>query len=159
MPSTSRCGVDSALPKLSLPVRSSNAATSVNVPPISAASRKRDERERRGSGIGRGSSPHLIWKGWTRATLRRAKNERRLRRGTLVVRDSERGQALFQIVRQQRHAQQIRGGAPVVGTRRLGAQIVPLLDAAIAAAEPCQGDEIDLLVLVEAEYRCSELGD
>src|SRR5215813_10663810 len=40
MPSTSRCGVDSALPKVSLPVRSSKAAISVKVPPMSAASRR-----------------------------------------------------------------------------------------------------------------------
>ena len=39
MPSTSRCGVDSALPKLSAPVLSSNTAMSVKVPPISAARR------------------------------------------------------------------------------------------------------------------------
>src|SRR5262249_59461154 len=41
MPAPSRCGVDSALPKLSLPVRSSKTAISVNVPPISAARRRR----------------------------------------------------------------------------------------------------------------------
>src|ERR1044071_5050631 len=40
MPSTSRCGVDSALPKLSRPLLSSNTAISVKVPPMSAASRK-----------------------------------------------------------------------------------------------------------------------
>src|SRR6266566_1422511 len=40
MPSTRRCGVDSALPSLSLPVAASNAATSVKVPPMSAARRK-----------------------------------------------------------------------------------------------------------------------
>src|SRR5712692_9688239 len=40
MPSTSRCGVDSALPKVSLPVLSSKAAMSVKVPPMSAASRR-----------------------------------------------------------------------------------------------------------------------
>src|SRR5215510_16487185 len=40
MPSTSRCGVDSALPKVRLPVRSSKAAISVKVPPMSAASRR-----------------------------------------------------------------------------------------------------------------------
>jgi len=39
MPSTSRCGVDSALPKVSAPVLSSNTAMSVKVPPMSAARR------------------------------------------------------------------------------------------------------------------------
>src|SRR5580765_3990625 len=39
MPSTSRSGVDSALPKVSRPVLSSNTAMSVKVPPMSAASR------------------------------------------------------------------------------------------------------------------------
>src|SRR4029079_6961674 len=39
MPSTSRSGVDSALPKVSRPVLSSNTAMSVKVPPISAARR------------------------------------------------------------------------------------------------------------------------
>src|SRR5258706_14597346 len=42
MPSTGRGGVDSALPKFSLPVRSSKTAISVKVPPISAARRRRD---------------------------------------------------------------------------------------------------------------------
>ena len=40
MPSTRRCGVDSALPKVSRPVLSSNTAMSVKVPPMSAASRR-----------------------------------------------------------------------------------------------------------------------
>src|SRR6266404_2874640 len=40
MPSTSRCGVVSTLPKDSLPVLSSNTAISVKVPPISAANRR-----------------------------------------------------------------------------------------------------------------------
>src|SRR5579863_4533653 len=39
MPSTRCFGVDSALPKLSLPLLSSKTATSVKVPPISAANR------------------------------------------------------------------------------------------------------------------------
>ena len=39
MPSTSRSGVDSALPKVSRPVLSSNTAMSVKVPPMSAARR------------------------------------------------------------------------------------------------------------------------
>src|SRR5262245_19724496 len=42
MPSTSRRGVDNALPNASLPVCSSNTARSVNVPPISAARRRLD---------------------------------------------------------------------------------------------------------------------
>src|SRR3972149_6925927 len=40
MPSTSRPGVLSVLPRSSSPERSSNAATSVKVPPMSAAMRK-----------------------------------------------------------------------------------------------------------------------
>src|SRR3954464_139144 len=40
MPSTRRSGVDSALPNVSLPVRSSKTAMSVKVPPISAARRR-----------------------------------------------------------------------------------------------------------------------
>src|SRR5262245_59374096 len=40
MPSTRRSGVDRALPKRRLPVRSSKTAMSVNVPPISAARRR-----------------------------------------------------------------------------------------------------------------------
>src|ERR1043166_4436939 len=39
MPFTSRSGVDSALPKVSRPVLSSNTAMSVKVPPMSAARR------------------------------------------------------------------------------------------------------------------------
>ena len=43
MPSTSRAGVESALPKSSRPVFSSKATMSVNVPPMSAARRVRGE--------------------------------------------------------------------------------------------------------------------
>src|SRR5262249_4729750 len=39
MPSTNRCGVDNVLPNESAPVCSSNTATSVKVPPMSAARR------------------------------------------------------------------------------------------------------------------------
>ena len=50
MPSTSRCGVDSALPKVSRPVLSSNTAMSVKVPPMSAASRMLAPLSARGFG-------------------------------------------------------------------------------------------------------------
>src|ERR1051325_10093762 len=40
MPSTRRCGVVSTLPKVSLPLVSSNTAMSVKVPPMSAARRR-----------------------------------------------------------------------------------------------------------------------
>src|ERR1700730_13648511 len=40
MPSPRQSGVDNALPSLSLPVAASNAATSVKVPPMSAARRR-----------------------------------------------------------------------------------------------------------------------
>jgi hypothetical protein len=36
----------------------------------------------------------------------------------------------------------------IVRARSLGPQLVPVLQAAIAATEPHQGDEIDLFVLV-----------
>src|SRR5438132_4152629 len=45
MPSTSRAGVDSALPNARLPVASSNTATSVNVPPMSTASLRLERPE------------------------------------------------------------------------------------------------------------------
>jgi hypothetical protein len=44
MPVTSRCGVVSVLPSLSAPVASSNAATSVKVPPTSADRRIAESR-------------------------------------------------------------------------------------------------------------------
>src|SRR6185503_16049829 len=44
MPVTSRCGVVSVLPRRSAPVASSNAATSVNVPPTSADRRMAESR-------------------------------------------------------------------------------------------------------------------
>jgi hypothetical protein len=40
MPSTRRAGVERALPKASVPVVSSKTAMSVNVPPMSTASRR-----------------------------------------------------------------------------------------------------------------------
>src|SRR5215813_12653440 len=48
MPSTSRCGLDNALPNVSLPVRSSNTAMSVKVPPMSAARRRPEPSAREG---------------------------------------------------------------------------------------------------------------
>src|SRR5262245_38812534 len=91
MPSTSRCGVDRALPKRRLPVRSSKTAMSVNVPPISAARRRfeplardgvrgfilsvgdRGERYSRGCPAGSTSPPQTgrraIWGGSLQAGL------------------------------------------------------------------------------------------
>jgi hypothetical protein len=48
---------------------------------------------------------------------------------------------------------------PIVGARSLGAQLVPFLQAAIAPAEPGQGNEIDLFVLVHGTDKGGEFPD
>src|SRR5437762_4356256 len=65
------------------------------------------------------------------------------------ARPAEQREALFQVVRQQREPEQVVRGSPVVLTCRLRAQLRPVLDPAVAAAEPGERDEIDLLVLAE----------
>src|SRR5450755_2863528 len=62
---------------------------------------------------------------------------------------SELRQRLLQIVRQHRGSDQVGCGPVVVGARRLGAEIAPAVEIAVAAAEPRQGDEVDLLVDVQ----------
>src|SRR5262249_33409950 len=52
MPSTRRCGVDSAFPSLSSPVVASKAATSVKGPPMSAARRTLERATRDGDRLG-----------------------------------------------------------------------------------------------------------
>ena len=50
---------------------------------------------------------------------------------------------------QQWQSEQIGGGALVASARGLAVKIVPLIHGSIAPAEPCQGNEIDLLILIE----------
>jgi len=59
------------------------------------------------------------------------------------------GKAFLQMLRQQRRPEKIGSGALVASARGLAAKFFPLIDGSIAPAEPCQGNEIDLLVLVE----------
>ena len=79
------------------------------------------------------------------------------RRGALVgPGQAERVEAVGEEIAQHRLAQEIAGCAAVAALRRLAAKIVPFLDAAVAAAEPHQRDEIDLLVFGK---RVDEAGD
>jgi hypothetical protein len=60
--------------------------------------------------------------------------------------NAELGDGFAEIVGEQRNAEQISGGAPVVGARGFGAQFASVFDAAVAAAEPGERDQVDLLV-------------
>src|SRR5450631_3667783 len=58
-------------------------------------------------------------------------------------------QSLLQTVRQHRRPDQVRCRTVVVGPRRLGAEIAPVVEIAVTAAEPHQSDEVDLLVHIQ----------
>jgi hypothetical protein len=55
------------------------------------------------------------------------------------------------VIAEKRHAQEVFGGPLVVRAGGLGAEVLPIIEVTVAAAEPGQGDQVDLLVLVEAE--------
>ncbi len=69
-------------------------------------------------------------------------------RGTalLVAGDAELRARLIEIVRKQRHAEQIGDGAVIVQAGRFGAQLVPVVERSIAAAKPGERHQVDLLV-------------
>src|SRR5450631_298478 len=56
---------------------------------------------------------------------------------------------LLQIVSQHRRPDQVGCGAAVMGPRRCRAEIAPVVEFAVATAEPHQGDEVDLLVDIQ----------
>src|SRR5262249_40586704 len=62
---------------------------------------------------------------------------------------AEQRQALFEVVCQQRQTEQVMHGPATMLACRLCAQLGPVIEAAIAAAEPRERDEIDLLVRVQ----------
>src|SRR5579862_3440586 len=76
----------------------------------------------------------------------------------VLRRDAERLHRLIEIIRQHWRADQIGRSAVVVGLRGLRPQIAETTDLAIAAAEPHQGDQIDLLVDIEAANEVGKLG-
>jgi hypothetical protein len=43
-----------------------------------------------------------------------------------------------------------------VGTRRLRTKIVPIVEITVTTAEPQQGDEIDLLILVQTSNKAGK---
>ena len=62
---------------------------------------------------------------------------------SLVTRETELREPLFQIIAEHGHAEEIRRRALVVGAVGFGAQFGPVLDCAVAAAEPGERDEVD----------------
>src|SRR5262249_31907200 len=66
-------------------------------------------------------------------------------------------QSLFEVIGQQWHAEQLRGGPLVMAARRFGTQFVPILDRAVAAPEPSKRDQIDLLIFGHREDRGANL--
>src|SRR5258708_18938222 len=64
---------------------------------------------------------------------------------SIFTRAAKLGKAFLQMLGQQWQSEQIGGGALVASARG----IVPLIHGSIAPAEPCQGNEIDLLILIE----------
>src|SRR5947208_9710786 len=66
-------------------------------------------------------------------------------------------QPLLQVVAQQRQAEEVTGDAVVVLARSLGAQVLPLVDRAGAASDPCERHEIELLVHAQPADERGEL--
>src|ERR1700736_3545729 len=77
----------------------------------------------------------------------------------VFARATKLGDSVFQIVWQKRCPEEVQHGVPIVRARSLGAQLVPFLQAAIAPAEPGQGYEIDLFVLVHGTDKGGEFPD
>jgi hypothetical protein len=55
----------------------------------------------------------------------------------------------FQMIGQHRHSQQVCRCSLIVCAGGFGAKFVPIFDISVAASEPGEGDEIDLLVVVQ----------
>src|ERR1041385_1028168 len=66
-------------------------------------------------------------------------------------------QSLLQVVGQHRRPDQVRCGAVVMGTRRLRAKIGPVVKITVAATEPGEGNEVDLLVDIQISNKPGEL--
>jgi hypothetical protein len=77
----------------------------------------------------------------------------------ILGRQAEHRHRLLQIVGEHRRAEQIGRGAIVVGVGGLVAQIPPILEIAVTAAEPCQCDEIDLLIDIQLPDESGKLGE
>ena len=58
-------------------------------------------------------------------------------------------QGLLQIIGKHRCPYQVGRGPAIVSTRRLRAEVSPVVEIAVAAAEPHQRDEVDLLVYIQ----------
>src|SRR5579872_3374106 len=72
----------------------------------------------------------------------------------LFERMAELRKSFLEHVTQQRHAHQILRRPPVMRAGGLGAKIAPIVEVAVAAAEPGQRHKVDLLVFVQApDYR------
>src|SRR6516225_1157953 len=75
----------------------------------------------------------------------------------LFARAAELGESILQMIGQQRHSQQIRGRALVVQASGFRAQVLPIFERAVAATEPSQGHQIDLLILGQRPDEASQL--
>lgn len=64
----------------------------------------------------------------------------------------------FEIVAKQRDSQQVFRRPSVMRARRLGAQLLPIVEIAVAPTEPSQCDKVDLLVLVQVANDRRQLG-
>src|SRR6266498_3880058 len=67
----------------------------------------------------------------------------------IFERIAESGDPLFEIVGQQRRADQVRGLVAIVDLARLGQSVRPFAAIEIAAAEPHQREDLYLLLVVE----------
>jgi hypothetical protein len=66
-------------------------------------------------------------------------------------------QSFFEMVGEHWFAKQVSSGAVVMETRGLFTQFVPVIQSAVATAQPRQCHKVDLLVLGQRIDECSEL--
>src|SRR6516165_6399391 len=105
-------------------------------------------------GLARGFIP---WKSiWTGLCMRTVLQ---MSHFELFARGAELGERILQMIGQQGHSEQIRGGALVVQANGFRPQVLPVLERAVAATEPSQGHQIDLLVLGQRPDEASQLRD
>src|SRR5918993_2209681 len=67
----------------------------------------------------------------------------------ILAREAELREALFEVIRQQRLAQQVGGGAVVVLPLRFVAQIVPIFQSTVATTKPQERHEFGLFLLAQ----------
>src|SRR5579871_1557707 len=71
---------------------------------------------------------------------------------------AELSEAFFEDIAEKRHAQKIFGRSSVIGAGGFGPNVVPIIQLAVTTSEPGEGDQVDLLVLIQSADDRGQLG-